>query len=107
MKQFSISTLLLCLAFSVWGQQSKPAFNAELLKPVGIRNIGPGAMSGRITAITVDPFRPEVIYAGAASGGVWRSTSGGTDWQPIFDKAPTLSVGSIAISPGRCFEDCR
>lgn len=99
MKQFSFSLLFLSLAACISAQQAKPAFNAELLKPVNVRNIGPGAMSGRITAITVDPFRPEVIYAGAASGGVWRSTSGGTDWQPIFDKAPTQSVGALAINP--------
>jgi len=64
-----------------------------------VRNIGPGAMSGRITAIAVDPTHPEVIYAGAASGGVWRSKSGGTAWEPIFDQAPTQGVGSIAINP--------
>ncbi len=56
-------------------------------------------MSGRITAIAVDPERPDVIYAGAASGGVWRSTSGGTNWEPIFDGAPTQSVGALAINP--------
>ncbi len=85
---------LLTLAFA----QSKPTLNAELLKTIGIRNIGPGAMSGRITAIAVDPTHPEVIYAGAASGGVWRSKSGGTKWEPIFDKAPTQNVGSIAVN---------
>ncbi len=78
--------------------QNRPAFNAELLKTVHIRNLGPGTMSGRITAITVDPTHPEVIYAGAASGGVWRSKSGGTVWEPIFDKAPTQGIGSIAVN---------
>lgn len=80
-------------------QSDNKVLNQELLKGFHIRNIGPAAMSGRITAITVDPNRPEVIYAGAASGGVWRSESSGTDWEPIFDKAPTQSVGSIAINP--------
>ncbi len=79
--------------------QNRPAFNQEVLKTMHIRNIGPGAMSGRITAIAVDPTHPEVIYAGAASGGVWRSKSGGTAWEPIFDKAPTQGIGSIAINP--------
>ncbi|MBL7810106.1 MAG: hypothetical protein JNN28_19955 [Saprospiraceae bacterium] len=79
--------------------QSKPALSTEHLKTMSVRNIGPGAMSGRITALAVDPTHPEVIYAGAASGGVWRSKSGGTAWEPIFDKAPTLGIGSIAINP--------
>ena len=99
----SLLPFCLCLVFSgvALNAQDKqpPAFNADLLKAFHVRNIGPGAMSGRITAITVDPFHPEVIYAGAASGGVWRSRSGGTAWEPIFDKAPTQSVGSLAINP--------
>ena len=73
--------------------------NPENFKNLPIRSIGPGAMSGRITAITCDPQLSEVIYAGAASGGVWRSKSGGTRWEPIFDKAPTQSIGSIAVNP--------
>ncbi len=79
--------------------QNRPALSPEVLKTMHVRNIGPGAMSGRITAITIDPTHPEVIYAGAASGGVWRSKSGGTAWEPIFDKAPTQGVGSIAVNP--------
>lgn len=83
---------------NLWSQ-SKPTLTSEHLKTMEVRNIGPGAMSGRITALAVDPVRPEVIYAGAASGGVWRSRSGGTAWEPIFDEAPTQGVGSIAINP--------
>jgi len=79
--------------------QNRPAFTSEALKTMHVRNIGPGAMSGRITTIAVDPNHPEVIYAGAASGGVWRSKSGGTAWEPIFDQAPTQGIGSIAINP--------
>lgn len=90
--------ILSCLLGSVQAQ-NKPAFSSEHLKTLHVRNIGPGAMSGRITAIAVDPVRPEVIYAGAASGGLWRSSSGGTAWEPIFDKAPTQGIGSVAISP--------
>lgn len=87
------------LALSPLSAQIRPAFDAEYLKTMNIRNIGPGTMSGRITSIAVDPNRPEVIYAGAASGGLWRSTSGGTTWEPIFDKAPTQGIGSIALNP--------
>lgn len=95
MKKLTSLALLFCLAANLFSQK----LNSEHLKTMGIRNIGPGAMSGRITALAVDPVRPEVIYAGAASGGLWRSTGGGTDWEPIFDKAPTQSIGSIAVSP--------
>ncbi|MFN4255403.1 MAG: WD40/YVTN/BNR-like repeat-containing protein [Saprospiraceae bacterium] len=90
-----LAALFLMLAPALGAQ----TVNAELLKNLKIRSIGPAGMSGRITAIAVDPVRPEVIYAGAASGGVWRSRGAGTAWEPIFDKAPTQAIGSIAINP--------
>lgn len=71
----------------------------EHLRALTWRNLGPGAMSGRITALACDPANPNVVYAGAASGGVWRSRSGGTNWEPIFDAAPTQSIGALAIHP--------
>lgn len=92
----TIAAIYLLLAFSL------AAVNAQTIddaKKLHIRSIGPAAMSGRITAITADPNNPNILYAGAASGGVWRSKSGGTDWEPIFDKAPTQSIGSIAVNP--------
>ena len=64
------------------------------LKP---RNIGPGGMSGRITAIDVVHQQPDRMFVGTASGGVWKSTSGGIQWEPIFDTEVTASVGAIAI----------
>jgi photosystem II stability/assembly factor-like uncharacterized protein len=69
----------------------------EKLKGMTPRAIGPAGMSGRITAIDAVISNPDIIYAGAASGGVWKSTSGGVSWEPIFDKETTLSIGAIAI----------
>ena len=69
----------------------------EKLKGMNPRAIGPAGMSGRITAIDVVIDQPDIIYAGAASGGVWKSESGGIDWKPIFDKQNVASVGAIAI----------
>lgn len=67
----------------------------EGLKP---RNIGPAGMSGRITAIDVDLSDPDIIYAGAASGGVWKSLNGGITWSAIFDEQPLQSIGAIAVN---------
>jgi len=69
----------------------------DKLKGMKPRAIGPAGMSGRITAIDVVTNQPDIIYAGAASGGVWKSESGGIDWTPIFDKQAVASVGAIAI----------
>jgi photosystem II stability/assembly factor-like uncharacterized protein len=60
---------------------------------------GPTNIGGRITDLAVDPRDRDVIYAGAASGGVLKSTDGGQTWTPLFDEQPTLSIGALAIDP--------
>jgi len=62
------------------------------------RSIGPAAMGGRIAAIDATSDSPSTIYAGAASGGVWKSTDGGVTFKPVFDEH-TQSIGAIAIDP--------
>jgi hypothetical protein len=42
---------------------------------------------------------PSTYYAGAASGGVWKSIDGGNRWTPVFDKQPAAAIGSLAVSP--------
>ncbi|GJM35041.1 MAG: hypothetical protein DHS20C18_40420 [Saprospiraceae bacterium] len=54
-------------------------------------------MSGRVTSIDVDLSDPDIIYAGTASGGVWKSTNGGINWKSIFDKQPVQSIGAVAV----------
>lgn len=54
-------------------------------------------MSGRITAIDVVTKNPDIIYAGSASGGLWKSTSAGVNWEPIFKQEATASIGAVAI----------
>jgi len=88
---FAVLAVLFCTA----GFTQK--LDMELLKNMKPRNIGPAGMSGRITSIDVVTDSPDIIYAGAASGGVWKSTSGGIDWEPIFDDQSTASSGAIAI----------
>lgn len=56
-------------------------------------------VSGRVTALCVDPADPNVVYCGGAFGGVWKSTDAGAHWFPITDGEATLAVGSIAIDP--------
>jgi len=92
MKKTFLLLALFCASISV-GQQ----LTMEQLENLKPRNIGPGGMSGRVTSIDAVHDNPEVMYVGTASGGLWKSTSGGIKWAPVFDKQITASVGAVAI----------
>lgn len=83
----------LAVSLSMFGQQ----VNLDLLKNIKPRSVGPAGMSGRITAIDAVTNNPDIIYAGSASGGIWKSTSGGVTWKPIFENEATASIGAVAI----------
>ncbi len=69
---------------------------AVSLSGLRARSIGPAVMSGRVTDIDVVHSDPNIIYLASASGGVWKSASGGTTFRPIFDEH-TMSIGNIAV----------
>ena len=89
--------LLFCLSLMFFGLQAQK-IDTEQLKGLKIRNIGPAGMSGRITSIDVDLSDPDRIFIGTASGGAWKSESGGIAWEPIFDKEAVQSVGALTIN---------
>jgi hypothetical protein len=60
---------------------------------------GNTAVSGRVTAVVVDPTNPNNVYLGTAQGGVWRSLNAGTTWESIFDNADSLAIGALALAP--------
>ena len=88
-----LSLLMLFASFFATAQE----FKMDLVQDIKPRNIGPGGMSGRVTSIDVVNDNPDIMYVGTASGGLWKSTSGGIKWDPIFDKEVTASIGAVAI----------
>src|SRR5581483_9650858 len=69
---------------------------------IGPRPTGAGSVSvtsGRVTAIAIDPRNSNVVYIGAAEGGVWKTTDGGLNWKPLTDDQASLTTGSIALDP--------
>src|SRR2546422_6349765 len=62
----------------------------------------PGATfnaTGRISALAADPSTPGRLFVGAANGGVWMSTDGGSTFTPIGDALPTQAIGAIVLDP--------
>jgi hypothetical protein len=74
-------SLFLTLIFSTLGF----AQNIDLLKDLKFREIGPSTMGGRTDDFAVVESNTNIIYAGTASGGVWKSVNGGISWKPVFD----------------------
>ncbi len=62
-------------------------------------NTGPTNIPGRVSDVAFDPLHPDTMWAGNATGGLVKSTDGGTTWAFVFDDAPTLSIGDIAVDP--------
>ncbi|MEM7165801.1 MAG: hypothetical protein AAF581_10075 [Planctomycetota bacterium] len=72
-----------------------------MLAGLSARAIGPATMSGRIAAIDVVLADPSVIYVGAATGGVWKSTNAGVSWKPLFDREEVHAVGAVTVDQSR------
>src|SRR5580700_3134043 len=96
----ALAVLLMALAGAVRTPASpytaKP-MDQKLFQELKWRLIGP-FRGGRTLAVTGVRGQPEVYYFGSVSGGVWKTADGGQRWEPLTDKEPISSIGSIAIS---------
>ncbi len=83
------------LAVPTWAQRR---FGQSHEHTFRFRFVGP-MRGNRVAAVAGVPGDPSTYYAGAASGGVWKSTDGGNRWLPIFDKEPAQAIGALAVAP--------
>ena len=85
------------VVFAATTPTSAQQVDSDVFDALHFRYIGPEG--NRISAVEGVPGEPEVYYAGAASGGVFKTTDGGTYWEPIFDDEDALSIGWITLAP--------
>jgi photosystem II stability/assembly factor-like uncharacterized protein len=78
-------------------QAQSPALTPDIYKQLRWRYIGP--TGNRIIAIAGIPGNPSVYFAGAASGGIFKTTDNGAHWDAVFDDQPVSSIGSLAVAP--------
>jgi len=88
--------VLLCVAALVFCGASAPS---DPFAPLHYRNVGPQVSGGRLGAVAGTNADSSLYYAGAAGGGVWKTTNAGQSWSPVFDKQDVQSIGAIAIDP--------
>jgi len=91
----SLAALLLLAAgpaSSALAAQENDPFAA--LQP---RTIGPAVMSGRIVDLAVVETDPSVFYVASSTGGVWKTTTGGVTYDPVFQDEGTHSVGDVVV----------
>ena len=87
---------LLCLVVSVTGAMVAQQITPELFDQLRYRHIGP--VGNRVISVVGVPGDPMTYYAGAASGGIWKTTDAGLGWEPVFDDQSVHSIGSLAVA---------
>ena len=100
-RAFILAVALLC-SLGVSGEapivaQSPSTPSADALAALKLRYVGP--VGNRVIAIAGVPGNPHVYYAGAASGGVWKTVDNGAHWAPMFDDQDVQSIGALAVAP--------
>jgi photosystem II stability/assembly factor-like uncharacterized protein len=91
LKHFIISIIALSAISGIQGQVTDATFG-----DIEGRHIGPARMSGRISCIDAENRNPNILWVGAAGGGVWKSINQGTTFKAVFDEH-SQSIGTIAI----------
>lgn len=107
-----IIALLAVSLISVGAQEQKPEQKSEqrpspektpdpmstgTFNGLRLRSIGPAVTGGRVVDFAVDPRDRARYFVAVASGGVWRTTNGGTTWTPVFDNYGSFSIGALAL----------
>jgi photosystem II stability/assembly factor-like uncharacterized protein len=102
MRSRHLTSLLLLSAVATAASAQRvidaPSIDPTLYQELRYRLIGPFRAGRTVGAVGVSS-QPGVFYAGVNNGGVWKTDDYGRRWQPIFDSAPTGSIGDIAVAP--------
>ncbi len=98
MKNFNYLVFACLVTFMANAQEDIVLKGKELFGDIKARQIGPAIMSGRISDIAQHPTNNQIIYIGAAGGGVWKSGDGGASFSSMFDKH-NQSIGCITVDP--------
>lgn len=97
LKVIAQSIWLLGLVLSSTNVLLAQTLTKEQTEQLKFRHIGP--VGNRVTCAVGIPGNDMIYYAGAASGGIWKTEDGGLNWKPIFDDKPVHAIGALAVAP--------
>src|SRR5260370_15097829 len=95
-RHFSLALILVCLLAAAGAAQRRGG--GPPADGLSFRFLGP-VVGNRVASIAGIPGDPSIYYAGAASGGVWKTTDGGLHWTPVSDSMPVAAIGALAVAP--------
>jgi photosystem II stability/assembly factor-like uncharacterized protein len=81
-----------------WASRARRA-KREGRPPLDWKCAGPFNIAGRVTSLIAHPTEQDTLYAGAATGGVWRTRDGGLNWEPCWPAFTNLNIGALAFDP--------
>src|SRR6188472_3926782 len=79
--------------------QNPAALDAESLKGIELRSVGPALATGRVQDVEIDPRNPSVWYVATAFGGLWKTTNRGITFSPIFDDQGAFTLCCVVVDP--------
>jgi photosystem II stability/assembly factor-like uncharacterized protein len=88
-----------CSAAVALDGQSSDRLNADALRALEFRTVGPSLTTGRLSDIAVDPKNPNVWYVAASAGNLWKTGNRGNTWEPIFEGYGSYSLGAVTVDP--------
>jgi photosystem II stability/assembly factor-like uncharacterized protein len=71
----------------------------DWIKMMTWRSIGPAAMGGRITALSIFEADPSTYWVATASGGLLKTINNGITFEHQFDRESTVSIGDVCVAP--------
>jgi len=92
-----ISFLLLAIFLNINFELNAQTPDTSTYSALNYRLVGP-FRGGRSAAVTGVPGQPDLFYMGSTGGGVWRTTSGGKEWENISDGFFGGSIGAVEVS---------
>lgn len=96
---FFIASLCVFLPIGIYaqGRRTQSENSSDPFAALHFRFVGP--QGNRVAAIIGEPGNPNVVYIGAADGGIWKTSDAGTNWEPVFDHEDVAAIGALAMAP--------